>query len=153
MFLGRLNSRVYVAFAPLIVLGTIEAASIPVVGFNAVLMSEHFGAFFAFLVLHAAMGIKYIKARHGQGLLPEYTGLRGALREHIVVMVHTANIVTCTRGTACATSQLGLVLLPHLSGLQPWPQAAADKAKLRPPACSGRQPATWRVNHKDADWG
>ena len=86
MFLGRLNSRVYVAFAPLIVLGTIEAASIPVVGFNAVLMSEHFGAFFAFLVLHAAMAIKYIKVQHQQGLLPEHTALCGALREHIVVM-------------------------------------------------------------------
>ena len=37
------------------------AASIPVVGFNAILMSEHFGAFFAFAVLHAALAIRYIK--------------------------------------------------------------------------------------------
>ncbi len=36
-------------------------ASIPVVGFNAVLMSEHFGAFFAFGILHAALAIRYIK--------------------------------------------------------------------------------------------
>ena len=61
VFLGRLNSKLYVAFAPLIVLGTIEAASVPVVGFNAVLMSEHFGGFLAFAVLHAALGIRYIK--------------------------------------------------------------------------------------------
>lgn len=61
IFLGRMNSRLYVAYAPFIVLGTIEAASIPVVGFNAVLMSEHFGSFLAFGVLHAAMGMQYIK--------------------------------------------------------------------------------------------
>lgn len=39
------------------------AASIPVVGFNAILMSEHFGAFFAFAVLHAALAIRYIKVQ------------------------------------------------------------------------------------------
>lgn len=39
----------------------LPAASIPVVGFNAILMSEHFGAFFAFAVLHAALAIRYIK--------------------------------------------------------------------------------------------
>jgi hypothetical protein len=38
------------------------AASIPVVGFNAVLMSEHFAGFFAFGVLHGALAIRYIKA-------------------------------------------------------------------------------------------
>ncbi len=38
-----------------------HAASIPVVGFNAVLTSEHFGAFFTFAVLHAALAIRYIK--------------------------------------------------------------------------------------------
>jgi hypothetical protein len=40
-----------------------RAASIPVVGFNAVLTSEHFGAFFTFAVLHAALAIRYIKVR------------------------------------------------------------------------------------------
>ena len=39
------------------------AASIPVVGFNAILMSEHFGAFLAFGILHAALAISYIQAR------------------------------------------------------------------------------------------
>ena len=34
---------------------------IPVVGFNAVLMSEHFGAFLAFGVLHGALFIQYVK--------------------------------------------------------------------------------------------
>ncbi len=33
------------------------------VGFNAVLTSEHFGAFLAFGVLHAALAIDYIKVR------------------------------------------------------------------------------------------
>lgn len=35
-----------------------RAASIPVIGFNAVLMSEHFGAFLAFVVLHGAMLVR-----------------------------------------------------------------------------------------------
>ncbi|CAK0743080.1 hypothetical protein CVIRNUC_001442 [Coccomyxa viridis] len=61
IFTGRLTAKLYIAYAPLIVLGTLEAASIPVVGFNAILMSEHFGAFFAFAVLHAALAIRYIK--------------------------------------------------------------------------------------------
>jgi len=41
----------------------VRAASIPVVGFNAVLTSEHFGSFLTFGVLHAALLIQYIKAR------------------------------------------------------------------------------------------
>lgn len=61
VFTGRLSGRLYVAYAPLIVMGTLLAASIPVVGFNAVLMSEHFGAFFAFGVLHGALLISWIK--------------------------------------------------------------------------------------------
>lgn len=36
-------------------------ATIPVVGFNAVLTSEHFGAFLTFFVMHAALLIGYIK--------------------------------------------------------------------------------------------
>lgn len=37
------------------------AASIPVVGFNAVLMSEHFGSFLTFGILHGAFAIQYVK--------------------------------------------------------------------------------------------
>ena len=37
------------------------AASIPVVGFNAVLTSEHFASFLVFGILHAALAIIYIK--------------------------------------------------------------------------------------------
>jgi dolichyl-diphosphooligosaccharide--protein glycosyltransferase len=36
-----------------------------VVGFNAVLMSEHFGAFLTVLVLHAALALRFVR-----GLLP-----------------------------------------------------------------------------------
>ena len=89
VFTGQLTAKLYIAFAPLILIGTIEAgrpppllgllplccqhpetmlrpdlapaASIPVIGFNAVLMSEHFGSFFALAVLHAALAIQYIK--------------------------------------------------------------------------------------------
>ncbi|CAD7701817.1 unnamed protein product [Ostreobium quekettii] len=60
VFTGRLSARLYVAYAPIIVFGTLLAASIPVVGFNAILMSEHFGAFLAFGVLHAALLISWI---------------------------------------------------------------------------------------------
>lgn len=59
---GRLNSRLYAAFSPLVVVGTLLAASIPVVGFNAVLMSEHFGAFLATAVIHVALLVRWIRA-------------------------------------------------------------------------------------------
>ncbi len=81
IFLGRMNSRLYVAYAPFIILGTIEAASIPVVGFNAVLMSEHFGSFLAFGVLHAAMGMQYIKV--------------GILRHSIIHILKLSLVSTC----------------------------------------------------------
>ncbi|GMH40934.1 hypothetical protein BSKO_08838 [Bryopsis sp. KO-2023] len=82
IFTGRLSGRLYVAYAPLIVLGTLLAASIPVVGFNAVLMSEHFGGFLAFGVLHVAMGIQWVK-----GLLPERSY---RMAKHLLLMVGTA---------------------------------------------------------------
>lgn len=65
VFSGRLTTRLYVAYAPLIAIGTLISLSVPVVGFNAVLMSEHFAAFLAFAVLHVGMAVKYI-----QRLLP-----------------------------------------------------------------------------------
>ncbi|GFR46632.1 hypothetical protein Agub_g8241 [Astrephomene gubernaculifera] len=61
IFFGRLTGRLYVAFAPLVAIGTAISCSIPVVGFNAVLMSEHFGAFFAFVVLHVALLVSYVR--------------------------------------------------------------------------------------------
>ena len=36
--------------------------NIPVIGFNAVLMSEHFASFFVFGILHVALAVKYIKS-------------------------------------------------------------------------------------------
>jgi hypothetical protein len=44
------------------------AASIPVVGFNAVLMSEHFASFFVWMILHLVLLVQWIKA-----LLPDQT--------------------------------------------------------------------------------
>ena len=87
IFLGRLNSKLYVAYAPFIVLGTIEAASIPVVGFNAVLMSEHFGSFLAFGVLHAALGMQYIKV-----------GLR-----HLAIGIVLCTMVSALRAAQCCS--------------------------------------------------
>ena len=58
---GRLTGRLYIAYAPLVVFGTLMAASIPVIGFNAVLTSEHFGSFLAFGVLHVALAVQFIR--------------------------------------------------------------------------------------------
>lgn len=64
------------------------AASIPVVGFNAILMSEHFGAFFAFGVLHAALCIQWIK-----GLLPAHS-YQTAKKLLLLLTVAAAGIVS-----------------------------------------------------------
>ncbi|XP_078168175.1 staurosporin and temperature sensitive 3-like A isoform X1 [Carex rostrata] len=58
---GRYSSRLYIAYAPLVVLGTLLAALVPVVGFNAVMTSEHFGSFLVFIILHVVALVYYIK--------------------------------------------------------------------------------------------
>jgi dolichyl-diphosphooligosaccharide--protein glycosyltransferase len=58
---GRMTGRLYGAFAPLVSAGTLLACSIPVVGFNAVFMSEHFGAFLAFGAVHVALAVQMIR--------------------------------------------------------------------------------------------
>ncbi|KQK09704.1 dolichyl-diphosphooligosaccharide--protein glycosyltransferase subunit STT3A [Brachypodium distachyon] len=58
---GRYSSRLYIAYAPLVVLGTLLAALVPVVGFNAVLTSEHFASFLVFIILHVVALVYYIK--------------------------------------------------------------------------------------------
>ncbi|KMZ73498.1 Dolichyl-diphosphooligosaccharide--protein glycosyltransferasesubunit STT3A [Zostera marina] len=58
---GRYSSRLYVAYAPLVILGTLLAALVPVVGFNAVLTSEHFASFLVFIIIHVAALVSYVK--------------------------------------------------------------------------------------------
>ncbi|XP_010535959.1 PREDICTED: dolichyl-diphosphooligosaccharide--protein glycosyltransferase subunit STT3A [Tarenaya hassleriana] len=58
---GRYSSRLYIAYAPLVVLGTLLAALVPVVGFNAVMTSEHFASFLVFIVIHVVALVYYIK--------------------------------------------------------------------------------------------
>ncbi|KAH7855699.1 hypothetical protein Vadar_027828 [Vaccinium darrowii] len=58
---GRYSSRLYIAYAPLVVLGTLLAALVPVVGFNAVMTSEHFASFLVFIILHVVALVHYIK--------------------------------------------------------------------------------------------
>ncbi|KAJ7532115.1 hypothetical protein O6H91_14G073000 [Diphasiastrum complanatum] len=58
---GRFSSRLYIAYAPLVILGTILAALVPVVGFNAVMTSEHFASFLVFVILHVTALVHYIK--------------------------------------------------------------------------------------------
>lgn len=57
----RVSVRLYIAYAPWVILGALAAANIPVIGFNAVLMSEHMASFFVFGLLHAALAIQYIQ--------------------------------------------------------------------------------------------
>lgn len=58
---GRLSTRLYIAYAPFIIIGTLLACSIPVIGFNAVLTSEHFGSFLALGALHVALAIRALR--------------------------------------------------------------------------------------------
>ncbi|KAL6984753.1 Dolichyl-diphosphooligosaccharide--protein glycosyltransferase subunit stt3a [Sarracenia purpurea var. burkii] len=58
---GRYSSRLYIAYAPLVVLGTVLAALVPVVGFNAVMTSEHFASFLVFIIIHVVALVYYIK--------------------------------------------------------------------------------------------
>ncbi|XP_071723579.1 dolichyl-diphosphooligosaccharide--protein glycosyltransferase subunit STT3A-like [Rutidosis leptorrhynchoides] len=58
---GRYSSRLYIAYAPLVVLGTLLAALVPVVGFNAVMTSEHFASFLVFIIIHVVAFAYYIK--------------------------------------------------------------------------------------------
>ncbi|TMW88501.1 dolichyl-diphosphooligosaccharide--protein glycosyltransferase subunit STT3A [Solanum pennellii] len=58
---GRYSSRLYIAYAPLVILGTLLAALVPVVGFNAVMTSEHFASFLVFLILNVVGLVYYIK--------------------------------------------------------------------------------------------
>ncbi|XP_021723575.1 dolichyl-diphosphooligosaccharide--protein glycosyltransferase subunit STT3A [Chenopodium quinoa] len=58
---GRYSNRLYIAYAPLVVLGTLLAALVPVVGFNAVLTSEHFASFLVFIIIHVVALVYYIK--------------------------------------------------------------------------------------------
>ncbi|XP_028806599.1 dolichyl-diphosphooligosaccharide--protein glycosyltransferase subunit STT3A-like isoform X2 [Neltuma alba] len=58
---GRYSSRLYIAYAPLVVLGTLLASLVPVVGFNAVMTSEHFASFLVFIIIHVVALVYYIK--------------------------------------------------------------------------------------------
>ncbi|XVE54210.1 hypothetical protein DITRI_Ditri03aG0062200 [Diplodiscus trichospermus] len=58
---GYYSSRLYIAYAPLAVLGTLLAALVPVVGFNAVMTSEHFVSFLVFIIIHMMALVYYIK--------------------------------------------------------------------------------------------
>ncbi|XP_028781101.1 dolichyl-diphosphooligosaccharide--protein glycosyltransferase subunit STT3A [Neltuma alba] len=58
---GRYSSRLYIAYAPLVVLGTLLASLVPVVGFNAVMTSEHFASFLVFIIIHVVALVYYIR--------------------------------------------------------------------------------------------
>lgn len=49
------------AYAPFVILGTLLASLVPVVGFNAVMTSEHFASFLVFILIHVVALVYYIK--------------------------------------------------------------------------------------------
>ncbi|KAK8921063.1 Dolichyl-diphosphooligosaccharide--protein glycosyltransferase subunit STT3A [Platanthera zijinensis] len=59
--MGRYSSRLYIAYAPLVVFGTLLAALVPVVGFNAVMTSEHFASFLVFIIIHVVAFVSFIR--------------------------------------------------------------------------------------------
>ncbi|CAL5360514.1 unnamed protein product [Camellia sinensis] len=58
LFYATLNA---VAYFYMVVLGTLLAALVPVVGFNAVMTSEHFASFLVFIIIHVVALVYYIK--------------------------------------------------------------------------------------------
>nr|VDD33191.1 unnamed protein product [Brassica oleracea] len=67
-YVDNLNSCLYVELLTptvcihmQVVLGTLLAALVPVVGFNAVLTSEHFASFLVFIIIHVVALVYYIK--------------------------------------------------------------------------------------------
>ena len=62
LVLGRYSARLYIAFAPFVIMGTLAALSVPVVGFNAVLTSEHFSSFLMFAALNAAAVLEFLRS-------------------------------------------------------------------------------------------
>ncbi|VFQ63048.1 unnamed protein product [Cuscuta campestris] len=58
---GRYSPRLYIAYAPLVILGTLLASLVPVVGFNAVMTSEHFASFLVFIIINVVALVSYIK--------------------------------------------------------------------------------------------
>ncbi|KAJ4951488.1 hypothetical protein NE237_028320 [Protea cynaroides] len=58
---GRYSPRLYIAYAPLVILGTLLASLVPVVGFNAVMTSEHFASFLVFIIIHVVAFVYYVK--------------------------------------------------------------------------------------------
>ncbi|KAG9148864.1 hypothetical protein Leryth_020827 [Lithospermum erythrorhizon] len=81
---GRYSSRLYIAYAPLVVLGTLLAALVPVVGFNAVMTSEHFASFLVFIIIHVVALVYYIK-----GILSE------KMFKVAVTLVVTVGLIVC----------------------------------------------------------
>ncbi|CAN4096324.1 unnamed protein product [Withania somnifera] len=83
---GRYSPRLYIAYAPLVILGTLLAALVPVVGFNAVMTSEHFASFLVFLILNVVGLVYYIKGM----LTPKM------FKVAVTLVVSAGLIVCCT---------------------------------------------------------
>jgi hypothetical protein len=71
--------------------------NIPVIGFNAVLMSEHFASFFVFAVLHAVLAIQvrwgWEVAGVGYGVCVGWDASFGAICTEQTVMIKTACVL------------------------------------------------------------
>lgn len=95
------------------------AASVPVVGFNAVLMSEHFGAFLAFAILHVAILVRYVHSM----LSPKHFR---------VVVATTLSLAVVALGLAVA----GIITYVLKSPTLGWTGERATCTSARTHACS-----------------
>ncbi|XP_060212011.1 dolichyl-diphosphooligosaccharide--protein glycosyltransferase subunit STT3A-like [Lycium barbarum] len=58
---GHYSLRLYIAYVPFVILGTLLASLVTVVGFNAVMTSEHFASFLVFILINVVGLVHYIK--------------------------------------------------------------------------------------------
>nr|XP_027062278.1 dolichyl-diphosphooligosaccharide--protein glycosyltransferase subunit STT3A-like isoform X2 [Coffea arabica] len=65
----ELNSRYVESTISYVVLGTLLAALVPVLGFNPVMASEHFASFLVFIIIHVVALVYHIKGILSLGML------------------------------------------------------------------------------------
>ena len=123
----RVSTRLYVAYAPWVILGALAAANIPVIGFNAVLMSEHMASFFVFALLHAALALQYIQAALPPRTYQGEGGGPGCVREGMQGTGRPLAVAAVWSGQHRLTPPLHLCLRLTPPAHPPAPSAAAAK--------------------------
>lgn len=88
---NRVSYKLYIAYAPFVIMGALAAMNIPVIGFNAVLMSEHFASYFVFVILHLVLAARYAKSmlspRAFDAAVKLMVGIGGVIGGLVVVLI------------------------------------------------------------------